>query len=156
MNKRTIWMVMTSGLVMILLFSLAACQGESEQGEPATIAEKKDINPNGSSELALMMREMHEAAVAAKAEIEKGQTPGITVDFAHMTEAEPTNPKMIAFEEFEPLAKSYITAMQALATAEDSTQAAQAYTTVINTCMSCHEVSCKGPIPRIKRLYLAP
>lgn len=148
--------ILFSAVLITTLLLITSC-GEESASVPAT-AEKTDtdINPNGSSELALLMRDMHDAAVAAKAEIEKGQTPDIQIDFSSLTTAEPTQPQMIAYTEFEPLAASYIASMQALAHAEDSTQAAQAYTTVVNTCMSCHEVSCKGPIPRIRKLYLQP
>lgn len=148
--------ILFAALFITLSLTMISCNDESTE-EPVSSAEaSNDVNPNGSSELALLMRDMHDAAVAAKAEIEKGQTPDIQIDFSSLTTAEPTKPQMIAYDEFEPLAASYIASMQALAQAEDSTQAAQAYTTVVNTCMSCHQVSCKGPIPRIRKLYLQP
>lgn len=142
------------GMIALLpAITMNSCQSATESASN-TEAQPTDINPNGSSELALLMREMHDVAATAKAEINKGNVPDITVDFSQLTEATPTKPQMIAFEAFKPLADTYVEAMQALGKATDSTAAAQAHTMVINTCMSCHQVSCKGPIPRIRKLYL--
>lgn len=146
--------VLFIGIVGLLAATtISSCQSATESAATST-TQQIDVNPNGSSELALLMREMHDVAAAAKAEIDQGNVPAITVDFSQLTEATPTKPQMIAFEAFEPLATTYVEAMQALGKATDSTSAAQAHTMVINTCMSCHQVSCKGPIPRIRKLYL--
>jgi cytochrome c553 len=140
--------------IPLFLLSMHACQsGKEEQPEPAQVA-VTDVNPNGSSELALLMREMHEAAVEAKAAIEQGMLPDMQIDFSSLNTATPTKPTMVDFEGYEALSASYITAMKALDDATDSASAAQAHTAVINTCLSCHQISCQGPIPRIKKLQL--
>ncbi len=142
--------------IPLLLMSVHACQSQQEEDTPAIEqpAASADVNPNGSSELALLMRDMHEAAVQAKADIEKGMVPDIQLDFSSLTTATPTKSTMVDFDGFEALSASYVTAMRALQQATDSASAAVAHTAVVNTCLSCHQISCQGPIPRIRKLQL--
>ncbi len=39
---------------------------------------------------------------------------------------------------------------------KDPENAKEHYSNAIQACISCHEVKCSGPIPRIKKLQLKP
>ncbi|MBI5916086.1 MAG: hypothetical protein HY842_11985 [Bacteroidetes bacterium] len=111
------------------------------------------LNPNGDSELALLMRAMFEDGMRVKVQILKGETPDIQVDFKQILTAKATAPEKMQTADFEPLATSYVQAMRALDAAKPE-EAAQLFTTMVTTCMNCHHNTCPGPVVRIKKLFL--
>lgn len=140
-------------IVLLGITGIVACENTEESPQPAP-PKVEDVNPNGSSELALLMRQMHTSAAKAKAALQSGEVPEITVDYSAITTAMPTDASMVDFEGFLPLAKGYTAAMASLQSATDSASAATAYMQMINTCLACHQQSCRGPIPRIRKLKL--
>lgn len=142
----------TVTLILIGLFvCMMACNKETDDSEAGTAADK--INPNGSSELALLMRHMFDAAMYSKNQIIKGNDAEMTVEYEKILTAKPTDSSMIDYPEFKPLAKSYISAMERLDTVSKD-NAPQAHMAVVSTCKSCHTISCPGPMERIEKLEL--
>ena len=110
-------------------------------------------NPNGDSELALLMREMFEDGLRIKEQIEKGEKPDILKKFEAIHTAEATEPEKAASETYKNFADSYLTALNGLQNA-DSDELFDAYQGMVQSCMSCHQALCPGPMVRIKKLYL--
>ncbi len=145
-----IYTILTLLLIGLLGFS---CTSEN----PESIPEDKPklvgpINPNGDSELALLMRAMFDDGMRMKAQIKKGEKPKAQIDFEKIFTAEATEPDKVATEEFHAFATSYVESMKALENAEPE-EADGIYRGMVESCMNCHKAFCPGPTMRIKKMY---
>jgi hypothetical protein len=112
------------------------------------------INPNGDSELALLMREMFDDGMRTKQKVLDGQMPAITCDYRGIHTAEATQPEKAASEEFKSFAKAYeVSASEFLMS--DPEMMADNYQTMVTACMNCHKAVCPGPMVKIKKMYLS-
>ena len=112
------------------------------------------INPNGDSELALLMRQMYLDADSIKqlivndegtisdefiAELEQ-------VHLAIPTDATVKTPEFKAFNE--------LLINQAKALKESSENQIDGFNQLVNRCLDCHQSFCPGPMVRIKKLKI--
>lgn len=114
----------------------------------------KSLNPNGDSELALLMRDMFDEGMRIKTLIEQGKKTDVAVAFEKIHSAQATDPEKMKTADFAPLADAYVQVVQQLKNAEGE-QARTAYTGMVNACMNCHRSVCPGPMRRIEKMYLA-
>lgn len=130
-----------------------ACNSNSNKDteQKATSDLVKDINPNGSSELALLMETMYEKSKAWKENIEKGEDLGAypTV-FDNLKTATPTK-ENVKNETFDPFADDFIRRTKELLEAKPEEQKAK-FDLLVDGCMNCHTTMCTGPVKRIKLL----
>jgi HAMP domain-containing protein len=135
--------------VFISLFTvsvLLACAGEKK-------CDVQPLNPNGDSELALLMRDMFDDAMRMKLEIMNGQRPQIIKEFEQLHTAEATQPEKVATSMYTTFATNYQNSIQALKNAELG-QTSQAFNELVQSCMTCHKAMCPGPIVRIEKLWV--
>ncbi|MEK7255503.1 MAG: hypothetical protein AAB316_12205 [Bacteroidota bacterium] len=130
---------------------LFSCLSNDEKSSSGVI--RMPINPNGDTELALLMRDMFEDGMKVKSQIQNGEKPTILVDFENIHTAEATEPEKAASPEFKAYALAYSQAVKTLKECEQA-QAKEAYSNMVGVCMSCHEAMCPGPIVRIKKMML--
>ena len=133
------------------LVSLVSCGGPEQEPAP-----KKTWTPelDQPSELAQIMRDMHEEATNRKNSLEKGQLdPTISETLFSMITAQPTKPHMKG-EGFEPYAKSFIGIYNQIHGAEEVGVQIQAHNNMVDACIACHTQFCDGPISRIEKLYV--
>jgi hypothetical protein len=138
-------------VICCLIFALS-CSGTKEPQPTYTISEAP-VNPNGDSELALLMREMFEDAERMKEEIKAGKTPKVLKAFEEIYSAKATEPEKAESPIYHSYAQTYLASLNALKNA-DSAQAAELFHDMVNNCMSCHKAMCPGPTVRIQKLYL--
>lgn len=115
---------------------------------------KTATNPNGQSELAILMRSMQDHMKAVRASIEAGAPlPEYPAEHARMRCAWPTTPsdRDAAFEGFSI---NYLAQLEALHDGSSSVPLKDRYNHVVTACRSCHENSCPGPIVAIDKLRL--
>ena len=131
-----------------LLFSgyLLSCTASEAQSDTPP------LNPNGDSELALLMRAMFDDALLMKQQVEQGEQPRPSLDYQKILTAEATEPEKAASDTYKVHALSYLQTIKALQEA-DAPQAASLYKNMVNSCMGCHQALCPGPTVRIKKLY---
>lgn len=110
------------------------------------------LNPNGDSELALLMRAMFDDALLMKQQIEEGKPPRPGLDYQKILTAEATEPAKAASDTYKVHALSYLQTIKALQQA-DAAQASTLYNNMVNSCMGCHQALCPGPTVRIRKLY---
>ena len=143
----------------IFIFLITSCeQGEScsksEDDKSADDVEVSPINPNGDSELALLMRKMFEEGEDIKVLITNNQG-NITQEYIQELErihtAIPTDPE-VKTPEFEAYTQLMIEEANALFS-NDSNKV-QGFNNLVNRCIDCHQVVCPGPIKRIKKLRI--
>ena len=130
-----------------LALGLASCASDAD-------TEKKQLNPNGDSELALLMRDMFDEGLAAKQALLDGKVPDIRCDVSRLHTASATEPEKVARPEYAVFARSYEDAVAALEAAPFGNRD-EAYDHMVNTCVQCHEQLCPGPIRKINKLYLS-
>lgn len=139
-------------LGLLLLFVLGvACSQEKKETLTFDNLIQQPINPNGDSELALLMRAMVEEAEQIKKQVANGEPVTITLDHEEILSAHATEPEKAASPEFKAFAAAYLQAIEELKGAGPD-QSAAIYDQMINSCMSCHQVLCPGPTMRIKKL----
>ena len=133
------------------LITLVSCGGPEQESAPKQTWTPELDQP---SELAQIMRDMHEEATNRKNSLEQGQLdPTLSETLFSMTTAHPTNPHMKG-EGFEPYAKSFIGIYNQIHSAEEIDVQIQAHNNMVDACIACHTQFCDGPISRIEKLYV--
>ncbi len=113
--------------------------------------EERPLNPNGDSELAVLMRDMYEEALQAKKALEKGKKPVLKLDHKAILTAEATKPEEVSTPEYKAYARAYMFSIRQLQTNMYG-DPWKAYDKMVGTCTACHQMSCPGPLERIKKL----
>ena len=136
--------VMRHSLVLLISFIIVSCSENSRHGKSVT-------NPNGSSELALLMRAMFDESDSLKQLVLEGkQLSGLRryeeIHTAVPTDSEVTGPV------FEAFAKNYIESIKVLE--ESDSLNVFNFNNMVDQCMNCHTEFCPGPKKRIKQLYI--
>ncbi|TDQ30270.1 acetolactate decarboxylase [Tenacibaculum caenipelagi] len=131
-------------LLMSLLFFF--CKKELKQP-------KEELIMYQSSEMAALMNAMYEGNMTIKNKILEGESIGdfpetyLNIHNAVLTDPADRNAS------FEAFSKLYIQNMQQVYTgAKDSLK--ENFNKTINSCIACHQTTCTGPIPRIKKLLI--
>lgn len=147
-------------LTILLALIILACSQEATEAstEASSEADTPDVvlpasNPNGDSELALLMRQMFEESLNMRRAIQKGEKPEISLDLAKIHTVQATEPEKQASESYKAWGQAYLNAVNMYNEAPVS-EAKEAYTLMIDQCMNCHGQLCPGPTVKIKKLYL--
>jgi len=135
--------------MVCILFSLSLYLGCSTDGKGSKI-----FNPNGDSELALLMRDMYDDGMVTKQEMLQGKQPDVRVKYHQLHTAKATDPEKVAAPNYNAFALAYEDAVKSFLES-DATHRAESYQAMINTCMNCHQTMCPGPTRKIKHLYLS-
>ena len=136
-------------VIFILAVVLTSCGSKKAEEQ----VQDKKLNPNGDSELAIVMRTMHEHAKQLKEEIVAGKsiTP-YPAEIKTIDKAEPT-PGMISNKEvFDGFSGLYLSKLDSiyLAGVDQKLQ----FNHMVNSCVDCHQVHCQGPLPAIRKLFI--
>jgi cytochrome c556 len=142
----------------LLIFTVIVIQSCQEAPKEVVSTEQKvvekPLNPNGDSELALLMREMFTDVERIKAQVQNGEKVTVQVDHEKILSAHATEPAKAASAEFKTWGTAYLEGIETLKNASPE-NAEAVYTSLISSCMSCHQSFCPGPIVRIKKLKLS-
>jgi hypothetical protein len=140
--------LLTISTILTAIFLFVSC-AENE----APVKKRKQLNPNGDSELALLMRDMFDDGMKMKEMIKNGEHPEVTVDFQKILTADATEPEKAASPEYKAFAQTYIQTMEAIEKASPEDKLVL-YDTMVENCMTCHEALCPGPTRRIVKLKI--
>lgn len=144
-------------LYTIAILGLISCkQAEEIKVEEEVANNKEEVNEPFQlyqmSEMASFMEEMYEEHQVLKEQIISGETPDrLNYDLLKLHTARMTDSSAYD-EQFKNMAKVFVTYEEKMVT--DSTNAKAHYNQAINLCISCHQLKCTGPIPRIKKLLI--
>lgn len=130
----------------LFLFSCA----KADKKEKVEVKEMQMYEP---SEMALLMRQMYEFNKHTKVQIiNKDSLLSFPEEFANIHNAIMTDPSE-RDSEFDSLAVEFVKFQKATFSAKpDST--AYYFNQSVNSCITCHETRCTGPIPKIKKLII--
>lgn len=134
-------------LVLFLITAIVvSCNNTSEDC-------KKPFNPNGDSELAVLMRDMTMHLEQERGRLNDGIAPSaFPEEFKKIKTAKASDPEQITVDH-HGLADVYLNALTAYhaATPENYTFA---YNNLVKSCINCHQHECPGPIKRIQKLII--
>ncbi|NNE29841.1 MAG: hypothetical protein HKN16_09400 [Saprospiraceae bacterium] len=135
--------IILSGLLMSFLLAVSCSDTEKKNLRP--------LNPNGDSELALLMRDMFDEAMDIKKQINNDERLRIKLDHEAILTADATEPEKAASPEYKAFADAYLKTVNNLKTASPA-QRLDHYDDLVNQCSTCHQALCPGPLVRIKKL----
>lgn len=132
-------------LTIILLCCLfAACQ-QTDSSHNQTV-----IDPNNTSEMALLMRDMFTRLEVIKQKIEQGEDISQEhLNFELIHKQTPTDESFLK-EGLEGMSTAYSYSVEQFNQAPTSKN----FSSIISNCMSCHTMLCPGPLERIDNLIL--
>jgi hypothetical protein len=138
-------------VAVVVLFS---CNGDDEKKAADSVAAcKPGLNPNGDSELALLMRELAAFTDSVKQDILNNREPRPQpVNLSTILTAKKTD-EQIDKSVYDPLARAYIANVEFFYTSKPEDRV-ENYNIMVSTCISCHENFCGGPIKRIQKLFI--
>lgn len=120
-------------------------------GSPGNLLQST-VNPNGDSQLGLLMRTMRTDMLAAREAIMKDERPKALADTHRKILCTwPTDPK-VRTPLFGIMADDYVKALESMG--DPKQNARDAYTSALTKCVGCHEKSCPGPIQAISAMHL--
>ncbi|RPG78830.1 MAG: hypothetical protein CBC95_006535 [Crocinitomicaceae bacterium TMED135] len=127
------------------IITFLSCSSSKESRNPTVI-----IDPNPTSEMARLMREMTIELDEIKIRLEKNETlENNLLDFALIHEAEVTD---ISFNKphIIPMSKAFHYVVNEFNKEPNIIN----YNIVVNNCVSCHQLSCQGPLIKINKLTI--
>lgn len=127
---------------LLIIASLSACKTETK---------RHPINPNGDSELALLMRDMFEESDSLKQLVVAGNQLSGLKKYEEIHSAIPTDPTVTG-PVFEAFSLAYVNSIKELESSDSST--VFNFNKMVDQCMNCHTEFCPGPKKRIKKLYI--
>ena len=135
---------------LLLVFTLVLLGCKESQEEPE---EKQVLIMAERSEMALLMNEMYAFNESIKQQIIDGTlSTSYPEKFDNIHSAVLTNPSARDLN-FESFSKLFLEAQKELFESPKE-ELIKRYNNAINACISCHNVKCVGPIPRIKKLLI--
>jgi hypothetical protein len=133
-------------LTVVIILAISCHQKSDESCE-------KPTNPNGDSELALLMRDMTAHVEEEKKRMDAGKAPGeMPVGYDKISTAKPTDSKQLT-DNFQGFATIYLQSLGNYHNATPENYRTE-YNNLIKSCISCHEHECPGPIKRIEKLLV--
>jgi hypothetical protein len=138
-------------LSVFIIFN--ACKNEKQEEKVETSSNTNSLNPNGDSELAILMRTMHDFSKQAKTALENGaEIPTYPAQLKNMNQAKPTEGMIDNPIVFQGFSSHYLSVLDSIYL--DGVSQKLQYNQMVTACITCHNEYCQGPIPAIKKLYI--
>jgi hypothetical protein len=129
-----------------LVFATFSCSNNME--EQARVA---PLNPNGDSELALLMRQMAVDSDSIRAAVLSGKEHPVWNRLQQLHTATPTDSNVTGLV-FDGFASAFINSVKEFE--ESDSLRVMHFNSVVDGCMHCHQEFCPGPMKRIAKLYI--
>ena len=144
-------------LYSMAIVALVSCKQAEENKAEDTVANNKEEGNEPfqlyqMSEMASFMEEMYAGHQVLKEQILNGETPDslsynlLNLHTATMTDSSDYD------ERFKNMAKVFVEYEEKIVS--DPANAKANYNQAVQLCISCHQLKCTGPIPRIKKLLI--
>ena len=122
-------------------------------GRIVSCTDSTDVNPNGTSELSLLMRKMYDHAVAIRPDaILKKAHQNFPKEFLTIYTAQPTD-SFTKNASYNPFADGYLYALNNYRSST-ANNVIQNYNNLVMSCVNCHGEHCPGPVSKIKKLLI--
>jgi hypothetical protein len=114
---------------------------------------ERPLNPNGDSELALLMRQMYEDGMLAKQAILEDKEISTILRHEKILTAEATEPEKAGSDLYKSFANNYLELMAQVNDPKNPNRK-ESYSKLVNSCLQCHKAICPGPVVKIKKMVL--
>lgn len=139
--------------IALLVYACSSGDNAQQADDSAAACKPKPLNPNGDSELSILMREMANWTDSCKSAIVSGRTmPAKPATLGTLHTAKRTD-ENINEEVFSSMASVYQSAVLQFEQATDANRTAM-YNGMVSACAGCHQNFCQGPLVRINKLYI--
>jgi hypothetical protein len=130
----------------IILLILTGCANKtSSENSPKVI-----LDPNPTSEMAQQMREMTKELEAIKIKLEKNETLGTNLLNFELIHHQQVTDSSFNKPHIEPMSIAYDYAVGEF----NKEPSIKNYSSIINNCSSCHQLSCQGPLVKINKMMI--
>ena len=130
----------------IILLILSGCVNKtSSEDFPKVI-----LDPNPTSEMAQQMREMTKELEAIKIKLEKNEILGENLLNFELIHHQQVIDSSFIKPHIEPMSIAYDYAVGEF----NKDPSIKNYSSIINNCSSCHQLSCQGPLVKINKLMI--
>ena len=109
---------------------------------------KSSRNPNGDSELSYVMRRMADDLAAARSAMQSGGVPHALLPIHRRIRCSWASKPEERNASFDGMARAYLASVQAF----DQSPSKGSYNAMVQGCVSCHSMTCRGPIDMIEQL----
>ena len=133
---------------LLFLIVIMICIGCEQKPKTKT---NRPINPNGDSELALLMRNMFSESDSLKQLVIAGKSLSGLQRFEEIHTAIATDPT-VRGPVFDAFSDVYIDAIRRLESSDSAS--VMKFNNMVTQCMNCHSEFCPGPRKKIKQLYI--
>ena len=130
----------------IILLILTGCVNKT----PFEDFPKVILDPNPTSEMAQQMREMTKELEAIKIKLEKNETLGENLLNFELIHHQQVTDSSFNKPHIEPMSIAYDYAIGEF----NKDPSIRNYSSIINNCSSCHQLSCQGPLVKINKLMI--
>lgn len=112
--------------------------------------QNEKINPNGDSEMSLLMRDMVISLDDIRLMIQDNKVnKKLYFDFKEIHKSEVTDSSFL-FDGFNLMSKNFSSLLDSLELNVNSKN----YNNLIESCLSCHVLVCPGPISKIDKMFI--
>ena len=120
---------------------------------PTAVADTTDVNPNGSSEMSKLMRDMQKYTTDAKSDIKAGKSPAsYPAEFDKVHTAKISDGVSMS-EFYKQFADLYVMAVKNYASSTPAMRV-ETYNNMVASCLACHSQHCPGPVPAIRKMTI--
>lgn len=149
-------------LVLVCLVAVWSCgeqKQESNTGNTTNAQQTKVTNPNGMSEMSLIMEDWYTVLEKYAEQLRENKKIDDfkTLDHEKILTAEVSKEKdNVHGEQFDAFSESFFYNYDNIGTSASYDEQVQRFNLAVKACINCHEQHCHGPIVRIKKLTVAP
>ena len=130
----------------IILLILTGCVNKTSSEDFLKVI----LDPNPTSEMAQQMREMTKELEAIKIKLEKNETLGKNLLNFELIHQQQVTDSSFNKPHIEPMSIAYDYAVGEF----NKDPSIKNYSSIINNCSSCHQLSCQGPLVKINKLMI--
>lgn len=106
------------------------------------------------SEMALYMHSIYDMHQEIKESIQTGeQLPALELDLDQLYSAEMSD-RFVRNESFEGFSRLYLQQVALIYDTLSEVSVKERYNNAVHACIACHQTTCLGPIPKIKKLLI--
>lgn len=143
-------------IIMLIMTTIVVGKIPSREHPPVNLAmaDTSVVNPNGASELALLMRQMQEYSSSEKKRVLSQREPSaMPRSFEKLSTAKITT-GMRKSDNYDKFAGMYLDQVRTYMRSEEGAERVSVYNNMIASCLACHSEHCPGPVPVISKLII--
>lgn len=135
---------------LIFLFFLTSCYANEKPQD-----ERKITNPNGMSEMSLIMEDWYKYMKFAGDDLKQGRKAMRihSIEDKNIFTAK-TSKKNIHGKEFDAFVHGFYYNYSQISKASSFNEQVEEFNLTVNSCINCHQQFCHGPLGRIKKLIV--